>query len=434
MTTNNHANQNWVIDAPKGVAYLGEINKETNKPWMTEIPANCLFNKKQTGCGATELAIRNSIPTIIAMPYVALVKNKTIYRKDAVSVLGVYEGIQEQDIINYAQKHSPLKIAVTYDSLPRTIRALETAGFNPYKELFLLVDEWHVLFNSYSFRHTAIKNLLAEAAKFDKATYMTATPIEQEYVLEELKHLPVCEINWPHLIEVNIRSRQTTKPDRYIIQECRKVLDKGLDYNLHIFVNSVEFIAKVIDLAKLTPEQIKVVCSTSGENSENNQRKLGTDYPIGQPSDPVRKINFYTSTCFEGCDLYDENGVTFIVSDGNKSHTLLDISTLFTQICGRLRDSKYKGEIIHVYSTTKYSRDVTLDEFVASTKSVLAEAEQYAADINALPEKSRIKTLSKIPYINEQYVRIEDCRLVVDKNLANMDIVNFKICRHIYRT
>lgn len=129
------------------------------------------------------------------MPYVALVKNKTIYRKDDISVLGVYEGIQEQDIIDYAQKHSPLKIAVTYDSLPRTIRALKTAGLNPYKELFLLVDEWHVLFNSYSFRHTAIKNLLAEAAKFDRATYMTATPIEQEYVLEELKHLPVCEIN-----------------------------------------------------------------------------------------------------------------------------------------------------------------------------------------------------------------------------------------------
>lgn len=108
---------------------------------MTEIPANCLFNKKQTGCGATELAIRNNIPTIIAMPYVALVKNKTIYRKDDISVQGVYEGIQEQDIINYAQKHSPLKIAVTYDSLPRTIKALQSAGLDPYRELFLLVDE-----------------------------------------------------------------------------------------------------------------------------------------------------------------------------------------------------------------------------------------------------------------------------------------------------
>lgn len=234
--------------------------------------------------------------------------------------------------------------------------------------------------------------------------------------------------------EVKIRSRQTSKPARYIVKECRKVLDNELPHNLHIFVNSVEFIAKVIDLAKLTTEQIKVVCSTSGDNGENNQRKLGKDYPIGQPSDPVRKINFYTSTCFEGCDIYDQQGVTFIVSDGNKSNTLLDISTLFTQICGRLRDSKYKGEIIHVYSTTKYSREVTLDEFTASTKKVLAEAVQYADEINKLSETTRIKTLSKIKYINEQYVRIEDNRLVVDKNLANMDIVNFKICRHIYRT
>ena len=108
---------------------------------MTVIPANCLFNKKQTGCGATELAIRNSIPTIIAMPDVALVKNKTIYRKDDLSVLGVYDGVTEQEIIAYAQSHSPLKIAVTYDSLPRTIKALQSIGIDPYKDTFLLVDE-----------------------------------------------------------------------------------------------------------------------------------------------------------------------------------------------------------------------------------------------------------------------------------------------------
>ena len=169
-----------------------------------------------------------------------------------------------------------------------------------------------------------------------------------------------------------------------------------MDYNLHIFVNSVEFIAKVIDLAKLAPEQVKTVCSTSGDNAEVNRRKLGKAYAIGQPSDPVRKINFYTSTCFEGCDLYDENGVTFIVSDGNKSHTLLDISTLFTQICGRLRDSKYKGEIIHVYSTTKYSRDVTLDEFVAATKKTLQEAVQYTDEINSLSDTARKRPCRKL--------------------------------------
>ena len=263
---------------------------------------------------------------------------------------------------------------------------------------------------------------------------MTATPIEREYILEELKHLPVCEIEWPHLTEVNIRSRQTTKPDKYIISECAKVLENDLPYNLHIFVNSVEFIAKVIGGLKLSPEAVKVVCSTSGDAKAGNERKLGKGYPIGQPSDPVKKINFYTSTCFEGCDIYDKDGITFIVSDGRKAHTLLDISTLFTQICGRIRNSKYKTEIVHVYSTTKYSREIALDEFVEATKKTLRDAEEYAAEINGLSEATRIKTLSKIPYINEQYVRIEDNRLVVDRNLANMDIVNFKISRHIYRT
>lgn len=125
--------KNQIIKAPEGAVYLSDF--------LTEIPVNCLFNKKQTGCGATELAIRNSIPSIIAMPYVALVKNKTIYRTDGISVLGVYEGVTEQEIIDYAQTHTPLKIATTYDSLPRTIKALQSAGIDPYRELFLLVDE-----------------------------------------------------------------------------------------------------------------------------------------------------------------------------------------------------------------------------------------------------------------------------------------------------
>ena len=162
---------------------------------LKSLVADLRFNKKKTGCGATELAIRNSIPTLIAMPYVALVKNKTVCRTDDIEVLGVYEDITEGDITQFARTHSPLKIATTYDSLPRVVSALQSIGIDPYKELFLLVDEWHVLFNSYSFRHNAIKNLLAEAAKFDKATYMTATPIEREYMLEELRHLPTCEID-----------------------------------------------------------------------------------------------------------------------------------------------------------------------------------------------------------------------------------------------
>lgn len=133
MPSVGNEDRSSTINAPEGATYLSDF--------LTKLPVNCLFNKKQTGCGATELAIRNSIPTIIAMPYVALVKNKTIYRTDDISVLGIYEGVTEQDIIDYAYSHSPLKIAVTYDSVPRTVKALQRIGIDPYKDIFLLVDE-----------------------------------------------------------------------------------------------------------------------------------------------------------------------------------------------------------------------------------------------------------------------------------------------------
>lgn len=89
---------------------------------------------------------------------------------------------------------------------------------------------------------------------------------------------------------------------------------------------------------------------------------------------------------------------------------------------------------MHIYSTTKYSGDVTLEQFIESTRKTLAEAEDFANDVNGLAPHNREKLLSKVKYINEKYVRLEDNRLIVDRNLANIDIVNHKITKHIYRT
>ncbi len=413
-----------IINAPMGATYLSEF--------MTTLPENCIFNKRITGCGATELALRNDVPTIIAMPYVSLVKNKTLYRKDGLNILGVYSDISNDAITNYLSHPNPIKIATTYDSLPRVVDTLEQVGVNPYRDTFLLVDEWHTLFNSYEFRHSAITKLLDYSSHFDRATYMSATPIEQEYMLEQLRHLPITEVMWPHQKEVKVISAQTTYPDRYVIRLCNEALKQN-HINVHIFVNSVKFIAKVINSLQLPPSVVRVVCSQSGTSKNANQKLLGDDYPIVHAGDTVKRINFYTSTSFEGCDIYDPNGRTYIVSDGNKASTLLDISTVFTQICGRIRDSRYGDTVTHVFSTTRYSQDVSLDEFVASSRKAFDEAKQYAGDINSLPDSSRIKTLEKIPYLNERYIRVEDSHLVVDGNLVNKDIVNFKICRHIYR-
>lgn len=55
--------------APEGVNYLNEIEN-------FEIPVNCIFNKGKTGCGGTETAINQKGHTIIAMPFINLVRNK----------------------------------------------------------------------------------------------------------------------------------------------------------------------------------------------------------------------------------------------------------------------------------------------------------------------------------------------------------------------
>lgn len=204
---------------------------------------------------------------------------------------------------------------------------------------------------------------------------------------------------------------------------CKRVISEQRTGNLHFFVNSVNFIARVIKRAELKPEDVKIVCSSSGESAIKNQAKLGADYLIEQPSDPVKKINFYTSTAFEGCDIYDKQGRTYIVSDSRRAHTLMDISTMFIQICGRIRDSIYKSDITHIYSTTRYS-NVSFDEFKERTSKTLSEAIKFATDINNVPDDSRKIMLSKIPYLNEKYVRVENNRLTVDNNLANITTRN----------
>jgi len=65
---------------------------------------------------------------------------------------------------------------------------------NPYKKFFLLIDEYHILFNQYVFRDKAVRTLLEIAPKFIEKTYMSATSLKDENILEELMYMPVQEV------------------------------------------------------------------------------------------------------------------------------------------------------------------------------------------------------------------------------------------------
>ena len=155
---------------------------------MTETPENCVLSKGITGCGATTLAIKQPGHTILAMPFRGLVSNKAASNPDLLGIHGDMD--RATAIANYVKTHNTIKIATTYDSFPFVCDTLEALGYDPYKDMFLFVDEWHILFNSYMFRKQAARHLLEKAKEFDRKTFVSATPIPREYWLSELTSLP----------------------------------------------------------------------------------------------------------------------------------------------------------------------------------------------------------------------------------------------------
>lgn len=415
-----------IIRASEKDKWISDI-KELNK----RIPVNCIFDKGITGCGGTELALTNDIDTIIAVPYVSLIRNKESQEKHKGKILGIYDRVGYQEIAHYLLTHELKKVVLTYDALPKFIDTCKILNIDVYNKFFLLVDEWHILFNSYIFRNSAITDLLKHARLFKEVTYMTATPIEQKYMLKELKYLPIVELVWPNIRKVTIDTQQTNIPANYVCSLINDLLNEKLTGNLHFFVNSVDFISKVLKQLKLNSELVKVVCS---QNTTVNQKKLGKKYLIEESQDKAKRINFYTSTCFEGCDIFDEEGRTYIVSDGNRAHTLLDISTLVIQICGRIRNSIYKNNIQHIFSKTRYNDSMTFEDYEQKASLKFKESKEWVEWLNSAPDKVRNRTIdkSRISFQQDYIIEKENNHLSMDKNLMNLDIVNYKITRGVY--
>lgn len=197
-----------------------------------------------------------------------------------------------------------------------------------------------------------------------------------------------------------------------------------------MFFNSVKGISNVLSLAGLTPENTKVVCA----NTKENKSKLPEGFDISGPNDPPKTINFYTSTCFEGCDIYDPIGRTFIICDPHRPNSLLDISTSMLQICGRIRKTLYKDDLTIIFNTTRYEDEDTLEAYLARQKKEIEEADQIARALNETPERFRNQIISRIKEFDAPFISVEDGEIIVDKNMINLDIVSYGIVHGLFQT
>ena len=336
------------ITIPAGTEYLSDE--------MTSLPANCLFDKGKVGCGGTTIAIKDKNPTVIVVPFIPLIDSKVSQHNNLFGVMG---GVSDTEITEYL-KHSRIpKIMTTYDSLPKVMKLINPKDFN------LLVDEYHLLFTQYSFRgDSAIKEVLRRYKEFKEYCFMTATELEEEFVLDELVDLPIVSAVWEDAREVTIHSIKCTNGVKStVVNRVNEFIKGTVEGNGYFFVNSVDFIKDIVKACNLNNENARAIWGKS------NNKKVGLIK--SDSTSQAKKINFFTSTCFEGCDFYDEDARIHIISDGTKAHTLLDISTSLQQIAGRVRNTKYWENINHVFTTTRYNNNLSYDEYrVHITKTI----------------------------------------------------------------
>jgi len=414
ITINQELIQQKAVENQK--LYLSDIFKND----FDLFPKNAVFNKSVTGIGGTHLVLSANVSSIILMPFQAVVKNKV---SNFPNIFSVLEGVSVEMIVNYLNKNKIRKIVSTYDGLSKLIKAYEIVGIDIYSE-FLLVDEWQVLYSQYLLRDVAFSFLIKETPKFKQITYMTATPIEKKYWFKEMKHLEEVVLEYD-IEQPVVKHFKVNSIESEAVSICKQYLNKS--ENAHIFCNSVKFIKEVCKLANLSTNDVKIVCA----NSKSNQIKLG-DYIIANTLDKVKKINFYTSTCFEGADLFDENGNLFVFADGTKSHTLIDISTQLPQIAGRIRDIK-DTTINFIYKTIRHSPGVTFEEFEAACAKQKEKAIRLEKLINQSNEEIQELLKEVVDVLNSKYLRVKENKLQFDEMLMIIDELTFKI-KNVYKT
>jgi hypothetical protein len=244
------------------------------------LPSNVLLNKGVTGCGGTYVELHSKRNSVILVPTIELAKNKK--DKDYLIVYGKVDNSTIHSYINSDIKYK--KIIGTYDCLNRLLNILDTSKW------FLLIDEYHILFNAYSFRNSAITTILQNYNKFNGFCFMTATPLEDDVILEEIKGIDKINLVWTKATKIKLEIKDTV----YTNKELKKIIlnpEEGVNY--HIFINSITTVNRLVKETSLV--DYKLVCSASSASKSKLR--------IGSTLDKPKKFNFYTSSAFEGCDI-----------------------------------------------------------------------------------------------------------------------------------
>lgn len=413
-----------------------------NARYLSELPEfqdglpHGIVNKTKTDVGGTYVAANCRYNYIIVCPFRDLVDSIAADKNNKYEIFKCYGGTREHQFRKYIKEHRIYKIAVTYDSLDKLLKWMDsnTDGWK------VLIDEYHLILEDMDYRESAIMQMCWNIQKFKHYTFLSATPIDEEYEIDFFKILPHYKVVWPQGIPITIRKIKATCLPLGLSKLIHIFKEEGIclpDINgelkrveqLFIFLNSVTTIKQVIDTLELEEDEVKICCA----QRQRNRLILGR-FKRESAIAPNKRINFFTKKSFQGCNLFSNNGLIIVASDVHRTQTLVDITTTMEQISGRLRENDeyhniFRNTMVHIYSTNQSV--LSQAEFDAEMK----RKEDAAVRLLSLQEKADEKELNaliKRVNIENDILSIEDGRLVRNE-LKRMAFIRKQKIREAYK-
>jgi len=405
----------WIPISGEDKKYISEISfiKESGLP-------KGIINKKLADVGATFFTANCNSNYIIVCPTIDLLKSISSDKNNLYPIFECYSGIYEKDFNDFIEKYNPkyIKIAVTYDKFEKV-----SSWINP-KEFKVLVDEYHLLLQTVDYRESAISSLFQSLEQYDYVSFISATPINPNYEVKQLSKLPHYEIQWnktENIIPYRANTTNVLKTLKNFIKSFLSQKLKAMNVNgelkvpeeLFIFLNSVNSIKQVCEDLQLDKEDVKICCSNKISN-----KKMLDGYDIQNVIDKNKKINFFTSKCFQGCNLFSNSGLIIVCSDGGRKSMMTDLSSDLVQIAGRLRfndeyQNEFRNTMIHIFNT---KNDVESDE---EFEVHMLELKKVCNDLitiqNNNPEQAQ-SMISRLNLTNDIVVVDDSGKLVYSEN------------------
>lgn len=371
------------ITMPETANYLSDF--------MTELPIG-IFNKKVTNTGATSLVLENLRDIILVSPVNKLITNKIKQypnKRCPFIPFGVHQGITTKDVLDYIESckdKQPVKIISTPDSLYKI-----TGIIGIYENYHLVVDEFHQLLGMINQRERAALSLLDEFQKFKKYTFLSATPIEEDFLPYPLNTLEYHSLEISNYERIKAVPQQTDKPFSAVVDIIKNFKIKGelvinghSSKHLYFYLNTVNNICSIIKSSGLKADDVNIVCA----DTPYNEGKLSTvgcevgdfiteDELISDPRNEA-PIHFITASGHLGSDVYSNDGVVYVVTNCHVKSTITGTATL-QQISGRIRtkSNPFNGILYHIFNTNKAA--LSFEEFLAEQKERIDESKEIIA-------------------------------------------------------